>query len=145
MATSHARAVGLAQSSGQADRIDRHHRRTQLGDFAEPDDFRDNSLRRRDTRRLAFKDNVYSLRATHQFTRFLFARARVDYSTLGANVRGQFLFGWTPTPGTSFITGYNDDVNRNGFNPFSEQFEPGLRRNQRTFFIKLSYLFRRSF
>ena len=33
---------------------------------------------------------------------------------------------------------------RNAFNPFTGQFEPGLRRNGRTFFIKVSYLFRRS-
>jgi hypothetical protein len=103
-----------------------------------------NSLRRGDTGRMAFRDDVYSTRATYQFTRFLFARSRVDYSTLSARVRGQFLFGWTPGPGTSFFIGYNDDMNRNGFNPFDERFEPGLRRNQRTFFVKLSYLFRRS-
>jgi hypothetical protein len=60
-------------------------------------------------------------------------------------VRGQFLFGWTPNPGTSFFVGYNDDLQRNGFNPFTRQLEPGLRRNGRTFFIKASYLFRRSF
>jgi len=49
-----------------------------------------------------------------------------------------------PNPGTAFYVGYNDDLNRNGFSPFTGQFEPGLRRNTRTFFIKLSYLFRRS-
>jgi len=63
----------------------------------------------------------------------------------GANFKGQFLFGWTPNPGTAFYLGYNDDINRHGFNPFSGQLEPGLRRNNRTFFIKMSYLFRRSF
>jgi hypothetical protein len=60
-------------------------------------------------------------------------------------VRGQFLFGWTPNPGTSFYVGYNDDMNRNGFNPFTGQLEPGFRRNGRTFFIKMSYLIRRTF
>jgi hypothetical protein len=104
-----------------------------------------NSLRRNDTHLLAFADDIYSFRSTYQFTRFLFLRARVDYDTLESSVRGQFLAGWTPNPGTAFYLGYNDDLTRNGFNPFTGQLEPGFRRNGRTFFIKMSYLFRRSF
>jgi hypothetical protein len=102
-------------------------------------------LTRYDTGLVAFDDNIYVLRATYQFTRFTFARARVDYDTLAARVRGQFLLGYTPNPGTAFYVGYNDDLSRNGYNPFSRNLEPGLRRNGRTFFIKASYLFRRSF
>jgi hypothetical protein len=102
-------------------------------------------LRRNDTRLLAYEDDIYSFHSTYQFTRFLFLRARVDYDTLASDVRGQFLFGWTPNPGTAFYLGYNDDLTRNGFNPFNGQLEPGFRRNGRVFFIKLSYLFRRSF
>jgi hypothetical protein len=102
-------------------------------------------LLRDDTRLLAFDDNIFSLRSTYQFTRFTFARLRLDYSTLDANVRGQFLLGWTPNPGTSFYVGYNDDLNYRGFNPFTDQPETGFRRNGRTFFIKLSYLIRHSF
>ena len=85
------------------------------------------------------------MRATYQFTRFVAARARVDYTTLQSRARAQFLFAWTPSPGTALYIGYNDDVNRNGFNPISGLLEPGFRRNGRTFFVKLSYLFRRSF
>jgi hypothetical protein len=102
-------------------------------------------LTRRDTGLVAFDDNIFALRSTYQFTRFLFARARIDYGTLSTSARGQFLFGWTPNPGTSFYVGYNDDLQRNGYNPFTSQLEPGFRRNGRTFFIKMSYLFRRSF
>jgi len=102
-------------------------------------------LTRRDNGLVAFDDNIYALRSTYQFTRFLFARARIDYGTLSTTARGQFLFGWTPNPGTSFYVGYNDDLQRNGYNPFNSQLEPGFRRNGRTFFIKASYLFRRSF
>ena len=102
-------------------------------------------LTRRDTQRVAFDDNIFALRSTYQFTRFTFLRARLDYSTLSASVRGQVLLGWTPNPGTALYVGYNDDLNRNGYNPFTDQLEPGLRRNGRTFFIKLSYLFQRSF
>ncbi|HEX8853015.1 MAG TPA: hypothetical protein VF754_05985, partial [Pyrinomonadaceae bacterium] len=99
-------------------------------------------LVRNDTRRVAYDDDIFELRGTYQFTRFLFARARVDYDTLAANARGQFLLGWTPNPGTAFYVGYNDDVNYNGFNPFTGQYESGFRRNNRSFFIKMSYLFR---
>ncbi len=102
-------------------------------------------LVRYDTGRIAFDDNIWGLRATYQFTRFMSARARVDYDTLDSSVRGQFLLGWTPNPGTAFYVGYNDDLNRNGFSPFSGELEPGFRRNGRTFFIKMSYLFRKSF
>ena len=102
-------------------------------------------LRRYDTGQLAFDENLVSLKATYQFTRFIFARGRIDFDSLNSNYKGQFLFGWTPNPGTALYIGYNDDLNHNGFNPFTGQLEPGLHRNERTFFIKMSYLFRRSF
>jgi hypothetical protein len=102
-------------------------------------------LVRYDTKRVAFNENIASLRVTYQFSRFLFARGRIDFDSIATNVKGQFLFGWTPNPGTAFYVGYNDDLNRNGFNPFTGQLEPGFRRNNRTFFIKMSYLFRKSF
>ena len=102
-------------------------------------------LTRYDSGRVAFDENIVSLRTTYQFTRFLFARGRIDFDSLGSNYKGQFLLGWTPNPGTAFYAGYNDDLNRNGFSPFTGQIEPGFRRNGRTFFIKLSYLFRHSF
>jgi Domain of unknown function (DUF5916)/Carbohydrate family 9 binding domain-like len=102
-------------------------------------------LVRYDTGRVAFDANIYSLRTTYQFTRFAFARARIDYSSISSNVRAQFLLGWTPNPGTALFVGYNDDMNRNGYSPFTGELEPGLRRNGRSFFIKMSYLFRRSF
>ncbi|HEX3144489.1 MAG TPA: DUF5916 domain-containing protein [Pyrinomonadaceae bacterium] len=108
-------------------------------------DFTQSKLRRDDTGLLAFQDNIYSFHGTYQFSRFIFARARIDYDTLSSDARGQFLFGYTPNPGTAFYVGYNDDLVRNGFNPFTGQLEPGFRRNGRTFFIKLSYLFRKSF
>lgn len=101
-------------------------------------------LVRNDAKRVAFDQNLFSLKTTYQFTRFTFLRGRVDYDTLRSRVFGQFLLAWTPSPGTAFYAGYDDDLNRNGYNPFTGQYETGLRRNTRTFFIKLSYLFRRS-
>jgi hypothetical protein len=108
-------------------------------------DFSKNRLSRHDTGLVAFDENIVSLRGTYQFTRFASARARIDYDSIASSYRGQFLFGWTPNPGTAFYVGYNDDMNRNFVNPFSGNLEPGFRRNGRTFFIKASYLFRRSF
>jgi hypothetical protein len=108
-------------------------------------DFTKNRLRRYDTGLVAFDVNLISWRTTYQFTRFLFARARIDYESLPRRARGQFLLGYTPSPGTAFYVGYNDDANVNTFSPFGTQLEPGFRRNGRTFFVKMSYLFRRSF
>jgi len=102
-------------------------------------------LRRNDTGLLAYQDNIYLFRTTYQFNRFTFVRARIDYDTLSSGARAQFLFGYTPNPGTAFYAGYNDDLTRNGFSPFTGQLEPGFRRNGRTFFIKMSYLIRKSF
>ncbi|HEX8423282.1 MAG TPA: DUF5916 domain-containing protein, partial [Pyrinomonadaceae bacterium] len=85
-----------------------------------------NRMTRRDTRLVAFDTNIVTLRTTYQFTRFISLRARVDYDSLAANARGQFLLGWTPNPGTAFYAGYNDDLNRSGYNRFTGQLEPGF-------------------
>ena len=108
-------------------------------------DYTKNRLRRYDTNLVAFDVNLISWRTTYQFSRFLFARARIDYASVQRRARGQFLLGYTPNPGTAFYAGYNDDANVNTFSPINGQLEPGFRRNGRTFFIKMSYLFRRSF
>lgn len=108
-------------------------------------DYTKSYLRRRDTNQLAYNTNIYALRATYQFTRFTFARARLDYDTLGGRAASQFLVGWTPNPGTAFYVGYNDDVNYRGYSPITGLYEDSLTRNGRTFFIKMSYLFRKSF
>ncbi|MBA2736770.1 MAG: carbohydrate binding family 9 domain-containing protein [Pyrinomonadaceae bacterium] len=102
-------------------------------------------LVRQDTDRVAFDDNVFSLRSTYQFTRDIFARLRLDYSNISTRIRPQLVVGWTPSPGTAIYAGYNDDLNYNGFNPYTRQSEPGFRGNGRSFFIKASYLFKKSF
>ena len=108
-------------------------------------DYTKNYLRRYDTDLAAFDVNLISTRVTCQFTRFLFARARVDYETLPRRARGQFLFGWTPNPGTAFYAGYNDDATLSGVHRLSQILDPNFRRYERVFFIKASYLFRKSF
>ncbi len=102
-------------------------------------------LVRNDTGETAFDTNIFSLRSTYQFSRFVFTKVRIDYDTLQSNIRGQYLFGWTPSPGKAFYVGYNDDLNYNGFNPYTGNLEDGFQRNTRKFFIRMSYLFRKSF
>jgi hypothetical protein len=102
-------------------------------------------LTRHDTGRVAFDDNVFSLRSTYQFTRDTFARLRLDYSNVSTRFRPQLILGWTPSPGTALYAGYNDDLNYHGYNPFTGLREPGFRGNGRSFFIKAAYLFRKSF
>ncbi len=108
-------------------------------------EYRKSRLRRNDTGLTAFDSNIFTVRSTYQFTRFTFARIRFDYDTLRSNAGGQALLGWAPNPGTAFYVGYNDNFNYDGFSPFTGQYEPGFERNSRTFFIRASYLFRKSF
>lgn len=107
--------------------------------------YRKSRLVRNDNRVRAFDSDIVSVRSTYQFTRFIFTRLRLDYDGESRNTSGQLLFGWTPSPGKAFYVGYNDDFNYNGFNPYTGQREQGFQRNGRTFFIRLSYLFRKSF
>lgn len=102
-------------------------------------------LTRNDSKRVAYDTNIFTLRSTYQFTRFVYVRARWDYDTLSANASGQLLFGWSPSPGKAFYVGYNDNFNYNGFSPFTGQYESRFERNNRTFFVRMSYLFRKSF
>lgn len=102
-------------------------------------------LRRKDTGLTAFDSNIVSLRSVYQFTRFTFARVRWDYESIERTLNGQMLFGWTPNPGTAFYVGYNDNLLYKGFNPYTGRFDDGIRRDGRSFFVRASYLFRRSF
>ena len=102
-------------------------------------------LRRYDTDRVAFSVNILTMRSTYQFTKATFARLILDYNTLNSRLRSQALLGWTPSPGTAFYAGYNDDLNYDSRHPFTRELVPGFRRNTRTFFIKMSYLIRRGF
>ena len=108
-------------------------------------DYTKSRLTRNDNNRVAYDTNIVSLRSTYQFSRFTFLRTRLDYDSLSSNVSGQILAGYNPNPGTAFYVGYNDNFNYNGFSPFTGQLEPRFARNSRTFFIRASYLFRKSF
>lgn len=101
-------------------------------------------LVRDDNRIRSFDSDIVSLRSTYSFSRFISTRLRLDYDSLRKNYAGQVLFGWTPSPGKAFYVGYNDNFNYNGINEFTRMYEPGFARNSRTFFIRASYLFRKS-
>jgi hypothetical protein len=102
-------------------------------------------LRRYDTEQTAFAINILTMRGTYQFSKATFARLILDYNTLNSRLRSQALLGWTPSPGTAFYAGYNDDLNYDSRHPFTREIVPGFRRNTRSFFIKMSYLIRRGF
>ncbi len=103
-----------------------------------------NKLVRHDNGLTAYDANLVSFRSTYQFTRFAFARVRADYDTLTSHVFGQYLFGWTPNPGTALYIGYNNQLRYNGYSPITGLRDPGVSIENSTFFIKLSYLFRQS-
>ena len=102
-------------------------------------------LTRKDNRLRSYDSDIVSVRSTYYFTRFIFTRFRLDYDGTAKTYAGQALVGWTPSPGTAFYAGYNDNLTRNGLNPYTGNFEPGFVRDSRTFFIRASYLFRKSF
>jgi hypothetical protein len=102
-------------------------------------------FKRYDTDRVAFNVNILTTRGTYQFTKATFARLILDYNTMNSRLRSQALFGWTPSPGTAFYAGYNDDLNYDSRHPFTREIVPGFRRNSRTLFIKMSYLIRKGF
>lgn len=101
-------------------------------------------LVRNDTRLVAHDENLWSAQAVYQFTRFVSARLRADYRTSRSNLRPQLLLAWTPNPGTAVYAGYNDDLNRDGYSPMTGALEPGVHRNSRTVFVKMSYLLSRA-
>ncbi len=70
--------------------------------------------------------NILTLRGTYQFTKATFARVILDYNTLNSRLRSQALFGWTPSPGTAFYAGYNDDLNYASPHPFTQRDRPRL-------------------
>ncbi len=107
--------------------------------------YRKSRLDRKSDRLRAFDSDIVSINSTYQFSRFLFTRLRLDHDNMQRNYSGQFLFGWNPNPGTAFYVGYNDNFNYSGWNPYTYQRENGFERNSRTFFIRASYLFRKSF
>jgi hypothetical protein len=100
-----------------------------------------NELVRNDNGLTAYDATLVSWRTTYQFTPFTFVRLRTDWDSASATLRGEYLFGWTPNPGTAIYAGYNEAETINGFDDTGAAV-PGFRRTGRTLFVKISYLLR---
>lgn len=103
-------------------------------------DYTKSRLRRYDTDRLAYNEDLWSFVTSYRFTRSTTLRVRADYQSSLRNLRPQILLAWTPAPGTAWYLGYNDDLNRDGYSPVTGAFQPGVHRNARVVYTKLSYL-----
>jgi Domain of unknown function (DUF5916)/Carbohydrate family 9 binding domain-like len=88
-----------------------------------------------------FSVSIYRANINQQFTRNTSLRAIVNYDTFSRQATANFLMVYSPNPGTSFFVGYNDLLTF-GDNRATIQRESGAIRQQRAFFIKLSYLLR---
>jgi hypothetical protein len=98
---------------------------------------------RNETGLTAYVSNYFSLSSAYQFSRFVNLKAKIYYDTLSDNIFGQYTFGWTPSVGKALYVGYSGSTSYKGFLYGAHQ--PGFLQMDRTFFIKLSYLFRKSF
>jgi hypothetical protein len=88
-----------------------------------------------------FSVSIYRANINQQFTRNTSLRAIIDYNTFSRQATANILMVYSPNPGTSFFAGYNDLLTF-GDNRATPQRETGAIRQQRAFFIKLSYLLR---
>jgi hypothetical protein len=88
-----------------------------------------------------FNQDIFRNRTTYQLTRFNSVRAIFDYDTAQRQTGVSLLYAYTPRPNTALFVGYNDLL-FNGLDPLDNTRAPGLFRQRRTLFTKLSYNFR---
>ena len=67
-------------------------------------DYNKSKLVRNETGRSVLDSNIFVLRSTYQFTRFVYLRARLNYESLNANLSSHILFGWTPAREPRFMS-----------------------------------------
>ena len=101
------------------------------------------SLKRDATQLFAYQSNNLSIGSTYQFSQYVSLKARVYYNTLSDRIFGQYTFAWTPSVGKALYVGYNDNATYKGY-AFGQP-QTGYLQLNRTFFIKMTYLFRKSF
>ena len=102
-------------------------------------------LRRKDTRLVAYNEDLWTGQAVYQLSHFASVRLRADYSKSFSTLRPQLLLAWTPNPGTAIYAGYNDDLATEEYNAAIGSWRHVMQRNARTVFFKVSYLVRRTF
>jgi hypothetical protein len=92
-----------------------------------------------ETRSRLFNQDIYRNRTNFQFTRFHALRSIVEYDGFSQRLALSFLYSVTPRPNTAVYLGYGDLLE----DPLLPHSPPGLRRVNRTLFLKLSHGFRR--
>jgi len=104
-------------------------------------DYLKSRLYRKDTKKLAYDQNIFRFGAEYNLTRFTFLRTRVELESLESNIRFQLMFGWTPTPGTVLYIGYNSSMYYEQYNVARKLLEKRIITSNQLFFMKLSYKF----
>ena len=103
--------------------------------------FLKSNLRDRTSGQRLFNEDIIRNRTVFQFTRNTYVRSIVEYNTQARSIAVSELFAYTPHPNTALYAGYGDLL-YNGFDPIAQVRSPGLFRQRRSFFIKLSYNYR---
>jgi len=91
------------------------------------------ALRERNTKEIIYDVSIFRDSLTYQFTRNLAFRTIIDYNSFGHRIETNFLFTWTPNPGTVFYIGYDDLM--------SLRERGRYESDRKMFFMKISYLF----
>lgn len=91
-----------------------------------------------------FNQKILRNRTTWQFNPYHSLRGIFDYDTAQRQFGASLLYAQVPRPNTTFYLGWNDLL-FNGYDPLLEERRRGvgLVQQRRTFFVKLSYNFRR--
>lgn len=91
-----------------------------------------------------FNQEIMRNRTTYQFTPYHSFRGIFDYDTSLRQFGASLLYAYAPRPNTALYLGWNDLL-FNGYDPLFEQRRRDVRfvQQRRTFFMKLSYNFRR--
>lgn len=95
-------------------------------------------LRNQTTGARFFNQDIIRNRTIYQLTQSQAIRSIVEYETSQRQLGLSFLYSYTPRPNTAVYVGYNDLL-FNGLDPLNRTRVPGVFRQQRTLFAKMSY------
>ena len=91
---------------------------------------------------LVFDVKIFRTFTTYQFTNRLLLRNIMEYNTLSRTLGANLLFTYRVNAGTVFFIGYDDHYEQENLLDAVRYPTTALRRTNRAFFTKLSYLFR---
>jgi hypothetical protein len=89
---------------------------------------------------LVYDYDIIYTKTTYQFSKQLFLRSIVEYNAYWKKVTTDILFSYMYNYGTVFFLGYGSLFEREYDSHRNEYLD--FRQNQRSFFIKISYLWR---